>query len=77
MAAQLQHGVKRFRRRAVFRARAGCPATPETGPACLRQRLHSVSPPFRSTAPIGRRRYRTITGGFVVAAAAVTLRRGL
>ena len=34
MTAQLQHGIERFRRRAVSRGwRAGCPATPETGPA--------------------------------------------
>ena len=34
--------------------RAGCPATPETGPAGCPPSLHRVSPPFRSTAPIGR-----------------------
>jgi hypothetical protein len=33
--------------------RAGCPSTPELTQH-VRQRLHRVSPPFRSTAPIGR-----------------------
>jgi hypothetical protein len=49
--------------------RAGCPATPETGPASPpASALHRVSP---------GRRYRTTSGGFVGASAAVALRRAL
>jgi hypothetical protein len=54
MTAQLQHGVERFRCRAV------CQAGGQVVPPLLkltqhvRQRLHRVSPPFRSTAAIGR-----------------------
>ncbi len=54
MTAQLQHGVERFRGRAV------CQAGGQVVPPLLklvqhvRQRLHSVTPPFRSAAPIGR-----------------------
>ena len=54
MTAQLQHGVEGFRCRAV------CQAGGQVVPPLLKpgqhvgQRLHRVSPPFRSTAPIGR-----------------------
>jgi hypothetical protein len=54
MTAQLQHGIERFRCRAV------CQAGWQVVPPFLklvqhvRQRLYRVSPPFRPTAPIGR-----------------------
>src|SRR5271168_3507582 len=54
MTSQLQHGIERFRRRAV------CEAGGQVVPPLLksvqqvRQRLHRVSPLLRSTAPIGR-----------------------
>ena len=54
MTAQLQHGVERFRCRAVFQA--GGQVVPPLLKLVqhVRQHLHSVSPPFQSTAPIGR-----------------------
>ena len=54
MTAQLQHGVERFRCRAV--RQAGGQVVPPLLKLIqhVRQRLHRVSPPFRSTAPIGR-----------------------
>jgi hypothetical protein len=54
MTAQFQHGVERFRCRAVFQA--GGQVVPPLLKLVqhVRQRLHRVSPPFRSTAPIGR-----------------------
>ena len=53
MTAQLQHGVERFRCRAVCQAR-GQVVPPLLKPVQhVRQRLHRVSPPFRPAAPIG------------------------
>jgi len=54
MTAQLQHDIERFRRRAAFQA--GGQVVPPLLKLVqhVRQRLHSISPPFRSTAPIGR-----------------------
>ena len=77
MTAQLQHGVERVRSRAVCQP-GGQVVPPLLKPVQpVRQRLHRDSPPFRSTAPIGRPTVSDTTGGFVGAAAAVTLRRAL
>ena len=77
MTAQLQHGIERFRRRAVCEA-GGQVVPPLLKPVQqVRQRLHRVSPLLRSTAPIGRPAVSDNHGGFVGAAAAVALRRAL
>jgi hypothetical protein len=54
MTAQLQHGIERFRRRAV--RKAGGQVVPPLLKLVqqVRQRLHRVSPLQRSAAPIGR-----------------------
>jgi hypothetical protein len=53
MTAQFQHGIKRFRRRAV--REVGGQFIPPLLKLVehVRERLHRVSPLFRSTAPIG------------------------
>ena len=54
MTAQLQYGVERFRCRAVCEAGGQVVAPLLKLVQHVHQRLHRVSPPFRSTAPIGR-----------------------
>ena len=77
MTAQLQHGIKRFRRRAV--REAGGQFVPPLLKLVqqVRQRLHRVSPLLWSAAPIGRPANRITTGGFAGASAAFALRRAL
>jgi hypothetical protein len=53
MTAQLQHGIERFRRRAVREAGGQLVPPPLKLVQQVRQRLHRVSPLLRSTASIG------------------------
>ena len=77
MTAQLEHGIERFRRRAVREAGGQFVSPLLKLVLQVRQRLRRVSPLSGRLRRSADRRYRTTAAGFVGAPSTAALRRAL